>query len=212
MGCTEVMAVVLSSQEAIEGLRQGKFRWALRDAAETRNPEVVKLLVSAGADINAKSNLEAVSNSLYDRQAKTLKIRALPQTALLAAVEEGDLEVVRILTENQAEVNSIAFSEYGSCALEVAYNRGNVEIVEYLKKQGAIERLPQVRSGGVLALRLAVRRGDLTRARLLVNEGIHPVCILDNIPRYLAKRELATAKKALSIFLHRAFAGKGSRG
>lgn len=202
MGCTKLMVAVLSSQQATEGLRLGDFRWApLRDAAESRNCEVVKLLLSAGADSNAKSNIEGVSTSLYDLQRRALKIRALPQTALLAAIEEGDLEVVKILTTSKAELNAIAFSEYGCCAFEVAYNLGHLEIVDHLKIHGAIKRLPPVENGGVLALRLAVRRGDLTRAKLFISKGVPPVSILDNITTPLAKREFDGVRKALSIFL-----------
>ena len=85
------------------------------DAASRKDPEILRILVGAGADVN-KANTYGVA-------------------PLSAAAEQGNLENVKILLKAKANVN--ARDSAGSTALTVAVLRGYVEEVKVLIAAGA---------------------------------------------------------------------------
>jgi ankyrin repeat protein len=88
----------------------------LISAANRNDPEIVKLLLEAGADVNT-----TVSDSW---------------TALMEACREGNLPIVKHLLESGADVN--AKNSIGSTALGVAEEHGAPrEIIDLLLAHGA---------------------------------------------------------------------------
>ena len=88
---------------------------ALMWAAHEGHPDIVRLLIEHGAEIN--------------------KRKATSETALWFAAQKGQLEAMKVLVQHGADVNIID-REDGS-ALDIARNNGHLEIVDYLRQAGA---------------------------------------------------------------------------
>ena len=95
------------------------FEPPLMWAAEKGHPEVVKLLVDNGADVNAR----------------TKKIG----TALTLALDNGHLEVAKLLIAKGADVNPSMHLLYRKIPLTIARTKGYKEIEELLRAHGAKE-------------------------------------------------------------------------
>lgn len=87
---------------------------ALNKAAAEEHIDLVKLMLSAGVNVN----------SVYDFD-----------TPLIRASESGNMEIVSLLLENHANVNGKG--SYGSTALMVATQNGYIDIVKKLLYCGA---------------------------------------------------------------------------
>ena len=116
-------------------------------AAQQGHLEVVRLLLEAGADMNA-ANTDGT-------------------TALFVAAEWGYLEVVRLLIEAEADMN--AKDAHGDTALLVAAMRGHLEVVRLLLKAGADMNV--VDTDGATALFVAAAHGRLEVLQLLLEAG-----------------------------------------
>jgi len=130
-------------------VRDGRGATPLMHAAAFGNIETLKALIDAGADVNARNQMNA--------------------TALLWAA--GDPEKSRLLIDRGADVK--AQSKQGRTPLMVAaMRRGNSAIVELILSKGvdiqARDRL------GATALNLAARAGDLDTVKLLIAKGADP--------------------------------------
>lgn len=91
---------------------------ALQEAAMERDVDLVRLLISFGADVNA------AAEGKYG------------ETALQTAARVGDVELVQLLLGAGADVNSDS-STYGMMALEAAVSAGKIEIMQLLLDSGA---------------------------------------------------------------------------
>jgi ankyrin repeat protein len=129
-------------------VRDGRGATPLMHAAAFGNFETLKALIDAGADVNARNQMDA--------------------TALLWAA--GDPEKSRLLIECGADVK--AQSKQGRTPLMMAAMRpGNSAIVELILSKGAdIQARDRL---GVTALNLAARAGDLDTVKLLA-KGADP--------------------------------------
>ena len=81
---------------------------------------MVDILLQAGANVNRK-----------------VDVRGRVETALMRAAYSGHLEVVKLLLEAGADLNSKGSDE--KTALTMAKERGHVEVVDFLDKAGAKE-------------------------------------------------------------------------
>jgi ankyrin repeat protein len=94
---------------------------ALTGAASRGHYDVVKILIDAGADVNAKPSKKAERG----------------ETALIKAVLGGYSDVVKLLLENSAEVNATETNGNGETALMKASFYGNIEMMKILLAAGA---------------------------------------------------------------------------
>ena len=115
------------------------------------NKEVVSLLITyGGLDAHTEpaseiarqfiyavflANVERVSAMLRDNPELVEERYARGDTALHHATRNGDLEVVKQLVSNDADVNAIA--DQGHFPLYCAAGHGHVETTQYLKENGA---------------------------------------------------------------------------
>jgi len=144
---------VLDGSEAREILTRLRLKYdsaTFFQCINTPDVPAVKLFLSAGADPN-------------DRL-----MEFGHQTALIAAVFNGDLDLVRLLVQAGAEVNARDGDE--STALIKAANIGKGDIARYLLEQGADPMLrTKLRSN---ALQGAAGKGDIDLAKALMAKGL----------------------------------------
>lgn len=120
-------------------------------AAQEGKSEVLKLLISAGLDVNQKNDKG--------------------DAVLFSAVSSGDVDCVKILVENGADINFEKKSEKGSTgpALILASLAGRLPVVQYLAKSGA--DLDIQNSFGETALMLAAAKGHYDIVDFLIKSG-----------------------------------------
>ena len=148
---------------------------ALQGAAKGGNRKVLRLLLAAGANPNLPSNPRV----------------KFPRSALLEAVENGRIGLVKDLLGAGADVNAPAFGDYGSNVLEAALavkddNDGNdnesvdsddsshagLSMMDILVKAGADINLSVNNSHRGFELRQAAKRVDIKRVQFLLNMGV----------------------------------------
>lgn len=107
------------------------------------NPEMVKLLLQAGADVNAVTEFDIPIVENFVRYGSTDAIRFLldarPKVfgnAVYFAVDNGDFEILQILLNTGADVNA-CFKDSRRTALTRAVEEQDVSIVNFLLESGA---------------------------------------------------------------------------
>lgn len=169
---------------------------ALMLASTEGHLEIVKYLISKGADINAKSDkgwtaLMAASGEkghldvvkyLISKGADINARNDDGRTALMnAATYSGNLEIVKALVEGKGGLLSVfskgvdvnAKDDNGETALMGACGNGHLEIVKYLISKGADinAKAEATRFRGTTALILASMYGHLEVVKYLVSKG-----------------------------------------
>jgi ankyrin repeat protein len=143
--------------------RDQSGRTPLMHAAAFGNLETLRVLLDAGAEVNARNRSDA--------------------TALLWAA--GDPEKARLLIERGADVK--VQSRQGRTPLMVAASRaGNSEVIALMLSKGADPRAKD--RLGITALSLAARAGDLASVTFLLKAGADP-----NAGDFLGRTSLAAA-------------------
>jgi len=138
--------------------------------------EIAKLLLEAGADVNAliigKTSLwVAVHNGhveivklLLEANAEVNAAKIGDETPLMLATFYGNVEIVKMLLEAKAEVNVARTS--GSTPLWVASERGHLEIVKMLLEAKADVNV--ARTHGGTPLWVASKQGHLEIVKMLL--------------------------------------------
>ncbi|OBT61015.1 hypothetical protein VE03_09611 [Pseudogymnoascus sp. 23342-1-I1] len=165
---------------ALQAASGGKFRNALQVASAEGYDEIVKLLLSKGADVNAQSGkfrnaLQAASAEGYDEIVKLLLSKGADVNAqggeygnaLQAASVRGYDEIIELLLSKGADVNAQG-GEYGN-ALQAASAKGYDEIVKLLLSKGADVNAQGGRFGN--ALQAALVDGYDEIIELLLSKG-----------------------------------------
>ena len=165
----------------------------LRAAANHSRLDLVRLLIDAGADVNAPASeggkrtrggwttlQEAAGEGHLALVQLLLEAGAdvnapagknFGRTALQAAVENGDLPLVQLLLEAGADVNAPAGKGCGRTALQAAAEEGHLALVQLLLEAGADVDAPAGKEYGHTALQAAVENGDLALVQLLLEAG-----------------------------------------
>lgn len=160
----------------------------LQHAAISGNLDYVRLLVKAGADVNASGKITALQAAAIHGHSKVVtflldhgaKVNAaesfehgLSKTVLTAAVENNNVELVEIFLNAGADVNIPSFSYHGCNVLEVTKSRpASSEIVNLLVAKGLRDSALTLNSHHKILLYDAVCKGDLDRVKFLINLGL----------------------------------------
>ncbi|RYP75533.1 hypothetical protein DL770_007386 [Monosporascus sp. CRB-9-2] len=128
------------------------FRTPLQKAAEQDDIVLVRLLIDAGAEVNAPAYHE------------------YGVTALQAAAARGNLGIATLLIQNKADVNAPAARLEGRTALEAAAEHGRLDMVHFLLESGAILEGP-MRIHYVRSVGFAIRGGHFAVATYLEEHG-----------------------------------------
>jgi ankyrin repeat protein len=131
---------------------------ALQAAAKRGHLQIVRLLLDAGADINAPA------------------AESCGVTALQAAVFANNLALILLLLARGADVNAPAARVNGRTALQAAAQGGQIAIAELLLSAGADPNgPPALKHGGITALEASVQAGCCLITQLLLrsNANVH---------------------------------------
>ena len=133
-------------------------------AANVNDATTAKLLIAAGADINARANVGQAA------------------TPLQAAAHNGSAELVRLLLAYSASVNVLSMSsqnkvkngivQFGEVtALHLGVGSGNAEVVKLLLEAGALVDAQDMRGMTPLMFSVATDRPNIEIIRMLLQKG-----------------------------------------
>jgi len=188
MDAKDVLAAIQSRDlETLEGIIK-----AQPDLASARDEDGVSLLLQAAYYRNRemmalflahKKTLDIFEAAALDRSERIKELvetesdltRAWSSdgfTALHLASFFGNLESVKILVTNGADVTTTSRNPMAVAPMGSASSSGQTEIVEFLLAQGAEVDAPQ--TGGVTALHSAAHNGNQPLVILLLSKGADP--------------------------------------
>jgi ankyrin repeat protein len=147
---------------------------ALMWAVAQQHPDVVKVLIDAGADLRARSltyTQVVVGEQTQRAGREELNYTVLRggATPLLFAARVGDVESAALLLKAGADANDA--QPDGVSALVLAAHSGNGDVGALLLEHGAD---PNVFASGYSALHAAILRSDLTLVKALLARGADP--------------------------------------
>jgi N-acyl-D-amino-acid deacylase len=149
-------AALYASPRVLDQLIRGGADLTYRDksgltalAWAVHSYESAKVLIDAGADVNAKSNIGGTP-------------------LLTAAAYPGNAPLLRLMLERGAELQT---SVFGATALILAALTGDADSIALLLKKGSDPNAPG--PGGFSALHFAVMRGDRRMVQLLIDAGVN---------------------------------------
>ncbi|KAI4681633.1 hypothetical protein J4E81_009799 [Alternaria sp. BMP 2799] len=128
---------------------------AMIAAIQTKNVDLVQVLLDYGADVNTKAT------------------RRLLRTPLQAAAEMGCLEIVQLLLKENANVNALPARRGGGTALQFAAISGNCNIAAELLERNADPLMPPSSVRGRWPLEGAAEHGRLDMIGLLLRLGVY---------------------------------------
>jgi ankyrin len=147
---------------------------ALMWAVAQKHPEVVRLLLDAGADLRARSLTYAQTvvgeqTQRAGREELNYTVLRGGATALLLAARVGDVDSARVLLKASADPNES--QPDGVSALVLAAHSGNGNVAALLLEHGAD---PNAFGSGYSALHAAILRSDLALVKALLAVGADP--------------------------------------
>lgn len=157
----------------------------LQLAVSNNNSILVRLLLLAGADVDARQygdtplqiaawNDNVALVRLLLRNGAHVNTAAREnggRTALQSAAYTGNSDLVHILLDEGADVNALSASKDGRTAIQAAAQGGNTEIVRALRRLGADVNAEASPRGGRTCLQAAAENSDTEMICLLLKFG-----------------------------------------
>ena len=163
----------------IESKSEENEQTPLHHASEEGHEDIVKLLISAGANIEATNNANMTSLNLASTKGKTSIVKLLiaegamitsgknlDSSPLHLAAANGHRAVISSLIEAGVDIES---TQKGYTALHIASKKGNDRLISLLLDNGA--NINAVGYGGVTPLHLAAQFGSLSATSVLIERG-----------------------------------------
>ncbi len=148
---------------------QSALMWAVAE----RHPEVVRLLLLAHADVQARSSTwmqrQNICCQLTGGDEDPVVVPQGGFTPLLFAAQYGDAESAKLLIAAGADLKAAASD--GTGALVIAAHVGQTGVAEVLLQAGADANAA---GAGYSALHVAAAAGDLAMAKALLDHGANP--------------------------------------
>lgn len=157
----------------VNAVERSREQTALMWATAQGHLQVARLLVEAGARLEAKSKIrprlmfaDAPNGGAFDQG---IMEQLGGYTPLLFAARHGHSEIARLLLSHEADIEATAGN--GTSPLVVATHSGHGEFARLLLERGAD---PDAMGAGYTALHAAILRGDLTTVKALLAHGADP--------------------------------------
>jgi ankyrin repeat protein len=200
-----VRALLHAGADTSQGYAVPSLFNSYRDHSNT--DEILEILLQYGADVNNRCRSESTPlqrTILEERFHYTdLLIKAgayinapasngeRGRTALQAAVEVGNVDMVRRLILDNADVNAPAAPDQGVTALQAAAIQGYLNIAKILLEHGAVIDAAASPKNGCKAINGAAEFGRIDMVKLLLDNyhGPTPVSELCDDARTAAKKE-----------------------
>ena len=172
-GSAAIVKLLLTHGANVNDAEHSQEQTALMWAVAGQHTELARLLVDAGADVNARSRTRTVfvaeccfGNNLGVSSDGVEMARGGLTPLMYAALVAGDVESGRILAGAGARVDDVAPN--GASALAIAALAGHSAFAAMLLDQGAD---PNLSGAGFTALHVAVVSGDVVLVRQLLARG-----------------------------------------
>ncbi|KAK6627845.1 hypothetical protein RUM44_010324 [Polyplax serrata] len=180
-GYLELAQVLLAMHANVEDRGVKGDCTPLMEAASAGHPDIVKLLINHGAEVNAQScsgntplmyacsgGHEAVVRVLLENEANVEDHNENGHTPLMEAASAGHVGVAKILLDHGAGINTHS-NEFKESALTLACYKGHLDMVRFLLEAGADQehKTDEMHT----ALMEASMDGHVEVARLLLDSG-----------------------------------------
>ena len=157
-GVNDVVSALLNHGADINIQEPRRNQSALMWAISFKNPDTARLLIEKGANVNAKTKMLDEDFDPVVLEGYKANVLGTPQggyTPLMFAARSGDMETVKHLVENKADMDAISVAD--GTALVMAAAGGYEDISLYLVEQGADPNLTD--ANGMAPLHYAMRDG-----------------------------------------------------